>query len=77
MFDELHYTVRAPYCPFYNRERGGKLYCEGGTITFPDNMARNEIIRDYCSDPANYENCTICKMLRNYYERKYEGMSDE
>lgn len=72
MSDKLHYDVRVPYCPYYGREREGKLYCEGVTIKFPDQEAREEIVRDYCSDPGNYQNCMICKMLSSYYDRKYK-----
>lgn len=59
-----------PYCPFYRKEQNGKLYCEGGTVKFPDRIARREIVYEFCASPDNYKNCTICKMLMNYYVRK-------
>ena len=59
------------YCPFYSRERNGNLECEAGKIKFPDKTARREFIYTYCASSSNYENCTLCRMLMTYYERKY------
>lgn len=60
-----------PYCPFYRKDGADKLYCEGGTIKFPDKEARHEIVYNVCASEKNYKNCTIYKMLMNYYDRKY------
>lgn len=59
-----------PYCPFYVKEKPGKLNCEGGTIKFPDGEARREIVYKFCASSESYTNCTICQMLMNYYNRK-------
>ena len=61
------------YCPFYGKEKDGKLKCEAGTIRFPDRIARRELVYTYCASPDNYKNCTLCQMLMNYYERKEQS----
>ena len=66
----MYEACHIPYCPFYCREKDKKLYCEGGTLRFPDRISRREIVYKYCASSDNYKNCTICQMLMNYYERK-------
>lgn len=65
-----------PFCPFYTKERDGKLNCEGGTVKFPDRIARREIVYKYCASPDNYKNCIIYQMLMNYYERMLNNYHD-
>lgn len=60
-----------PYCPFYRKDGTDKLYCEGGTIKFPDREARHEIVYNVCASAENHKNCTVYKMLMNHYDRKY------
>lgn len=62
--------VSLPVCPFYVKDSREKMWCEGGTIKLPDREARHEIVMEYCSNMRNYKNCTICRMLMNYYDRK-------
>ena len=59
-----------PYCPFYRKDAVDKLYCEGGTIKFPDREAGHEIIYTICSSAEKHKHCTLYKMLMNYYDRK-------
>lgn len=59
-----------PYCPFYRKDGVGKLFCEGGTIKFPDREARHEIVYDLCASEKNHKNCPLYKMLMHYYDRK-------
>lgn len=59
-------------CPFYKRDSYLKLYCEGGTIKFPDKDARSEFVLKYCSDSCNWRKCPIAHFLENYYFRKEE-----
>ena len=59
-----------PYCPFYHKDGLDKLFCEGGTIKFPDREARYEIVYNVCASERNHKNCTLYKMLMGYYDRK-------
>lgn len=67
---------KLPVCPFYVKATYNRVYCEGGTFKIPDPKARHELISEYCSDMENYKNCTICRMLVNYYDRQ-EGADNE
>ena len=57
-------------CPFYKKEICLKLYCEGGTIKFPDKDARSEFVLAYCTNSYNWRKCPIAHCLENYYFRK-------
>lgn len=66
-------------CPYYvktvtrtEQHHGGRLYCEGATLKFPDIEARSEIVEAYCGNGKGYERCPIWLMLEHYYyTRKY------
>jgi hypothetical protein len=66
-------------CPYYSKtssgtelRRGGRLYCEGATLKFPDAEARCEIVDTYCGNSGGYKQCPIKVMLDHYYyDRKY------
>lgn len=64
---------RLPYCPYYHKDALGRLYCEGASIKCPDLQAKRDLLDEYCTDAKNYQNCTLCKMLNGYYDRKYEA----
>lgn len=57
-------------CPFFKKENCLKLYCEGGTLKFPDVIARSEHILGYCANDYNWRKCPIAHYLENYYFRK-------
>ena len=57
-------------CPFYKRAKDLILYCEGGTLRFPDKDAKSELVIGYCSHPFNWRKCTIAHCLENYHFRK-------
>ena len=59
-----------PYCPFFVKETSGRMYCEGGTIKFPDRLVRKEFLCEYCSNENNHTNCMIYQTLMRYYDRK-------
>ena len=59
-------------CPFFKREGYLKLYCEGGTIKFPDSQSRCDYVGKYCANSFNWHKCTVAHNLENYYERKDE-----
>lgn len=59
-------------CPFFQQDRGNnRISCEGGSLRFPDRVARREFVYTYC---ASFEGCKACPLnrsLEQYYERKY------
>lgn len=57
-------------CPFFKKNEQLRLQCEGGMVKFPDKEARTEYLTDYCANSINWNKCTICRNLENYYERK-------
>lgn len=57
-------------CPFYKRDNYLKLYCEGGTVKFPDAPARTEYVRGFCANHITWQKCTIAHNLQLYYDRK-------
>ena len=57
-------------CPFYKCDKHLKLRCEGGTLKFPDEIARCEFVIKYCSSSYNWRQCSIAHCLENYYFRK-------
>ena len=36
---------------------------------FPDRQARDEYVDAYCGDPLHYRNCTLARVLGEFYER--------
>lgn len=69
--------ARTPYCPFYLKESTARLYCEGATAKPPDSESRQYLVHNYCSDSENHKNCTIYKMLMDYYNRNTWEDSNE
>ncbi len=57
-------------CPFFKKEKGVKLSCEGGVLKFPDMDAKSEFVISYCSHNYNWRKCPIAHCLENYYFRK-------
>ena len=63
-------------CPFFKRDGvlrsdgSMKLYCEGGTMRFPDAKSRRDYIISYCANTVHWRRCTVCRCLEDYYERK-------
>ena len=66
-------------CPFFIRDRGlncSKKYCvtcEGCSFKFPDNITRREFLYRFCAHPDGYKNCTMYKVLCDYYNRLYSN----
>lgn len=60
----------AMQCPFFKRDCYLKLYCEAGTVKFPDWQGRGEYVESFCANARNWKNCTLAPMLEKYYERK-------
>lgn len=65
-------------CPYLKESRGfDKTVCECAKFTFPDKVARRDILYHYCGHPTEWENCTFKAVMDAYYERKYAEESDE
>ena len=55
-------------CPYYRYEKEGRIYCEAGRIEAKSVLMRRELAYGYCA--GNWAECTLKKMLDNYYERQ-------
>ena len=64
-------------CPFFKKEVGLKLSCEGGILKFPDMDARREFVLENCSHNYKWRKCSIAHCLENYYFRCQNGNSCE
>ncbi len=69
--EDLH-TRHEGICPYFRKEQsGGKVYCEGATLRFPDRQARRDIVYRFCAHPDGYNDCPLKQALDGYYARKY------
>ncbi len=57
-------------CPFFKKNEGQIVKCEGGNLKFPDREARKDYLICYCANNVHWHKCTISKNLENYYDRK-------
>lgn len=65
-------------CPYLKDARSSEInVCECAKFTFPDKVARREVLYGYCGHPTEWKNCMFKKVLDGYYERKYEKESEE
>ena len=60
---------KAMECPYFVWEDKLCLHCEIGVQEFPDRQARDEYVAAYCGDPLHYRNCTLARVLGEFYER--------
>ena len=65
-------------CPFFVRDRGlsraSKKYCmscEGCALKFPDKQSKRLFVYKLCAHPDGYKDCTMYKVLYDYYDRLY------
>lgn len=58
-------------CPFAQRLKGERIYCEIARITPPDGQAKKDLVRSYCAHKEGYKDCTLYKVLMQYYDRIY------
>ena len=67
-------------CPYYERERGGYLYCEVCRLKFKDSVMRKHFLEKNCAS-ENFSACPLCAETDSYYERKdkciYEDCVEE
>jgi hypothetical protein len=61
-----------PYCPFFKKEEGNKIYCELATFRCPDKRSKEQV-KTLCCDEEKYKTCPLCQVLDDYYTRKYKG----
>lgn len=57
-------------CPYWHKDKQDRITCEAGTIRFPDEFARMDWIRRYCTDAAGWKACPMSEMMTTFYERK-------
>ena len=62
----------AGMCPYLRDARGmERTICECAKFTFPDKVARREVVYGYCGHPENWKVCTFKAIMDRYYDRKY------
>lgn len=62
----------AGMCPYLKDAKTvERTVCECARFTFPDKMARREILYGYCGHPDAWMRCPLKVAMDNYYERKY------
>ena len=62
----------AGMCPYLKEAKTvDRTICECARFTFPDRIARREILYGYCGHPNDWKNCPFKKAMDNFYERKY------
>ena len=66
----MGYSNKTWKCPYYRYDEKRAMHCEGhSTVRFPDRRSIQEYTTAYCASYA-YRNCTIAKMIDEYYTRK-------
>jgi len=48
-----------------------RTVCECAKFTFPDKVARREVVYGYCGHPENWKACMLKAVMDRYYDRKY------
>ena len=62
----------AGMCPYLRDARScDRTICECAKFTFPDKVARRELLYGYCGHPKNWKGCTFKAIMDRYYDRKY------
>ena len=68
----------AGMCPYLKDARScERTICECAKFTFPDRIARREVLYKYCGHPTGWRNCTFKAVMDSYYERKYSPESED
>lgn len=58
-------------CPFFLREMGAVLSCEGCTVRAPERKSMVDFEDRYCaSDAVSWKRCPIARMLLEFYDRE-------
>lgn len=58
-------------CPYLSLIKSGVIRCEGAKIALPDAQARKDFLKDHCGHPTEYKECSLYKIMDDYYKRKY------
>ena len=62
----------AGMCPYLKEARDSdRTICECARFTFPDRVARREVLYGFCGHPDNWKECTFKAIMDHYYDRKY------
>ena len=62
----------AGMCPYLKEAKTvDRTICECARFTFPDRMARREILYGYCGHTDDWKICPFKRAMDNFYERKY------
>lgn len=64
---ELYSTIAV--CPFFNKETTRVVWCEIAAFHFPDNKCKSKV-KEYCCSMTKHKECTLYKILMQYYEEK-------
>lgn len=56
-------------CPFFTKESTRLVWCELASFHFPNNACKQSL-KSYCCDMQKYKECTLYKILMQYYEEK-------
>lgn len=73
------YVDKSIICPFYTKENGSKINCEGFTHTnsIQTSFQSKDLLMThkcrYCKNIARYRNCPLYPII----ERKYEEVNHE
>ena len=75
-YNERNYNIMAiaGMCPYFKKiPDDKKITCECAKFTFPDRIARRDLLYGFCAHPTAYKNCILKQSMdKYYYERKYD-----
>lgn len=64
----------AGMCPYLKDARScERTICECARFTFPDKIARRDILYKYCGHPTGWRECMFKAVMDGYYDRKYSA----
>ena len=62
----------AGMCPYLKDAKdSGRTICECAYFSFPDRIARREVLYGFCGHPTRWRECTFKAVMDRYYDRKY------
>ena len=61
-------------CPYLKKVSDGKnISCECAKFSFPDRIARRDLLYGFCAHPTEFKNCVLKQSMdKYYYERKFK-----
>ena len=62
----------AGMCPYLKDAKdSSRTVCECARFTFPDRVARRDVLYGYCGHPSGWKNCTFKVVMDRFYDRKF------